>query len=545
MRARSSGHARRDGDAGFLFADDDGFAARSHHKVRPRAKPHRLPPKSHNKRPGRANGHDGHDGRVPQQEVAKGPDEVNPNDDLVDVDVDVGDLEEEEKAGLAGEEEEEYQDEEEYDGREGEEEGEEDIDVEIELGNEAARKDDADNYDDEPGAITKEDAEFEKVLRGAGQQPRLERQAPRPVEARRSALEQHGVVVRQAVQEKQDSAVVKKSVPKKQPFVPAYPLHFADEQTKTEMCWRRGWHPSGDRHLPWVKGAAAMQGTCPVVAQDRADTSAEEVYKAVQFNDKNRGWHPRDLEPTDADEPMKRQPLQVILMPHTHVDPGWIKTVDGYYRDQTRHILTSVVNSLHAEVYRKFIWAEIVYLQMWWAEQPEDMRSKLRALVTAGRFEIVSGGWVMPDEVGGNGLCSRTRVLCHARAASVFGCCCRAGLLSGPAPHPAPRGLTTRDAQASSHYYAMVDQLLEGNQWVMETLGVKPISSWSIDPFGHSPTMSYIYQRSGLENMVINRIHYRMKQHLGRNKRLLFEWRQHWEEASNEGILTHVLPYYL
>ena len=91
--------------------------------------------------------------------------------------------------------------------------------------------------------------------------------------------------------------------------------------------------------------------------------------------------------------------------------------------------------------YRRFIWAEIVYLQMWWAEQSAEMRERLRALVTEGRLEIVSGGWVMPDE-------------------------------------------------ASSHYYAMIDQLMEGNQWVLETLGVKPVSSWSVDPFGHSPTMA-------------------------------------------------------
>ena len=51
--------------------------------------------------------------------------------------------------------------------------------------------------------------------------------------------------------------------------------------------------------------------------------------------------------------------------------------------------------------------------------------------------------------------------------------------------------------EANTHYFAIIDQMIEGHQWLEKNLGVKPEFGWAIDPFGHSPTMAYIMKQSG------------------------------------------------
>ena len=80
----------------------------------------------------------------------------------------------------------------------------------------------------------------------------------------------------------------------------------------------------------------------------------------------------------------------------------------------------------------KFIWAEISYLSMWWAEQPVATRTKVLQFLDEGRLEVVTGGYVMPDE-------------------------------------------------ANSHYTALLEQLMYGHEWCNLNLdGYKPNSGWSI-----------------------------------------------------------------
>ena len=101
--------------------------------------------------------------------------------------------------------------------------------------------------------------------------------------------------------------------------------------------------------------------------------------------------------------------------------------------------------------------------------------------------------------------------------------------------------------EANTHYFAMLDQLMEGHLWLQDnigkklpthnqinvlyqitTVGVKPQSGWAIDPFGYTPTMAYLLQRMGLHNMLIQRTHYAIKKHFSQQKQLEFLWRQSW-----------------
>lgn len=235
---------------------------------------------------------------------------------------------------------------------------------------------------------------------------------------------------------------------------------------------------SSSSSLILEKGAAAAATT--------STEQAEMIAAAAEAASSRNGARPTK----------KEDPFTVILVPHSHNDPGWLKTVDEYYADQTKHILDNMVRKLTTYPNMTFVWAETIYLAMWWNDQEDAVKAQVRRLIRRGQLEIVLGSWVMPDE-------------------------------------------------ATTHYYAIVDQLIEGHRWVMDNLHILPKNSWSIDPFGHSGTMPYLWKEAGLQNMVIQRIHGAVKNHLAKHKGLEFMWRQYWDDRGDTDILCHVMPYML
>lgn len=98
--------------------------------------------------------------------------------------------------------------------------------------------------------------------------------------------------------------------------------------------------------------------------------------------------------------------------------------------------------------------------------------------------------------------------------------------------------------EANAHWTSMLTQLTAGHQWLQRNLNYTPHSSWSIDPFGQSPTMAQLLQLSGIDNLLIQRIHYSVKKHLAARKQLEFKWKQLWDGTDKTGILTHMMPFY-
>lgn len=186
--------------------------------------------------------------------------------------------------------------------------------------------------------------------------------------------------------------------------------------------------------------------------------------------------------------------ITVIILPHSHVDAGWLQTVEEYYVNHVKGILNNMVKKLSTYKDMTFVWAETVFLSMWWNELDDDVKHQVKRLIQRGQLEIALGGWVMSDE-------------------------------------------------ASTHYPSVIDQLIEGHQWVSENLHTKPVNSWSIDPFGHSGTMPYLWKQAGMENMVIQRVHQAIKATLAAQKALEFNWRQYWDFKGSSDILCHIMPY--
>lgn len=105
--------------------------------------------------------------------------------------------------------------------------------------------------------------------------------------------------------------------------------------------------------------------------------------------------------------------------------------------------------------------------------------------------------------------------------------------------------------EALTHYGATVSQLIEGQHWMLDNLGVYiifyiikvdnidwvfmcfssgvlPNVSWAIDVFGHSTTEAYILAKTGIKNILIHRVHYEVKKVLAEKKQLEFIWKQPW-----------------
>ena len=81
----------------------------------------------------------------------------------------------------------------------------------------------------------------------------------------------------------------------------------------------------------------------------------------------------------------------VHVIPHSHTDPGWLKTYNQYTGD-VRAILDGVVKELELSANRTFVWAETCFFQRWFDEQSMHRRGIVRALIAAGRLEFVGGG---------------------------------------------------------------------------------------------------------------------------------------------------------
>ncbi|ODN05616.1 Alpha-mannosidase 2 [Orchesella cincta] len=261
-------------------------------------------------------------------------------------------------------------------------------------------------------------------------------------------------------------------------------------------------------------GRSSGRDKCFKIEAFLPDFDASKVYPTLEFDASwittreywNADFEKRYQSIAKKDKELKKEkarpshnlpqtpPLKVFVIPHSHNDPGWLKTFEGYFYAQTKEILDNAVEKLTEFKQMKFLWSEISFLSKWWEHAHPTKRAMLQQLVKEGRVEIVTGGWVMTDE-------------------------------------------------ATVNLYSMIDQLIEGQQWVKAHLGVVPKSSWSVDPFGHGSVFPYILQASSIKGMVIQRIHYGWKKWFLDQQKGDFKWVQRWDTNEKYGIKCHNAPW--
>jgi alpha-mannosidase len=176
--------------------------------------------------------------------------------------------------------------------------------------------------------------------------------------------------------------------------------------------------------------------------------------------------------------------LEVHLVPHTHDDPGWLKTVDQYYygsnntiyQTGVQYIISTVVQQLSRDPSKTFTYVEMSFFQRWYWEQTPAVREETKRLVKNGQLSFANGGWAMHDE-------------------------------------------------ASAHYSSMIDQTTLGHRFLKEEFDFKPRVGWQIDPFGHSATNAWLMSADvGFDALYFGRINYDDREERAATQRLEFVW---------------------
>uniref|UniRef100_A0A671VY76 Alpha-mannosidase n=1 Tax=Sparus aurata TaxID=8175 RepID=A0A671VY76_SPAAU len=187
------------------------------------------------------------------------------------------------------------------------------------------------------------------------------------------------------------------------------------------------------------------------------------------------------------------KPIQTFVIPHSHMDVGWVYTIQESMHAYAANVYTSVTEELSKAEDRRFIAVEQEFFRLWWDTAATDShKRKVRQLVKEGRLEFIIGGQVMHDEA-----------------------------------------VTDLDDE--------ILQMTEGHGFLYETFGVRPQFSWHVDPFGASATTPVLFALAGFDAHLISRIDYDLKDTMQKNKKLQFVWRGSPSLKEKQQIFTHVM----
>lgn len=175
--------------------------------------------------------------------------------------------------------------------------------------------------------------------------------------------------------------------------------------------------------------------------------------------------------------------INVHIIPHTHDDVGWVKTVDEYFyggnpgpsHASVKLILDEVVEALQADERRKFTYVEMKFFTMWYKALDKKTKQVVKDLVKSGRLEITQGGWVATDE-------------------------------------------------ACPNYEDMILNMQQGHLFLKNEFNVSSRVGWNVDAFGHSAANAALYHDFGFEALFFSRMDDRLRFDLMKKGEMSFLW---------------------
>lgn len=190
--------------------------------------------------------------------------------------------------------------------------------------------------------------------------------------------------------------------------------------------------------------------------------------------------------------------FSVHIVPHTHDDTGWKRTVDVLYYNRVQQILNGVVSELPNNPDRRFIYVEMAFFSRWWENQNEEIKNKTRNLVNSGQLSFNLGHWSAPDE-------------------------------------------------ATTTYNDLISNLEAGLWFLKSEFGEcgQPINGWLVDSFGHSIGVKKLWKYLGFESLFFGRVDY--EEYYGnrsKNNSLELLWGETHEnnpDLENDQMFTYFL----
>ncbi len=146
----------------------------------------------------------------------------------------------------------------------------------------------------------------------------------------------------------------------------------------------------------------------------------------------------------------------MIVSQSSHWDLDWQSTFDTYYTNNVAPIIKNALNMLDTNQGYYYSICEMAFLKRYWDDHPED-HARILKYLRDGQLRIVGGGMSSPDT-----------------------------------------NLPTGEALIMDWFY--------GNLWVNSIAGIKPVTAWQPDSFGHASSLPDIVSSLGYKYVGFSRI---------------------------------------